>query len=487
MEDNNKRALNILIVEDDLVNSKLLQGMLCKTVLFVDEVKSAASLGAALELLDENQFDVVLLDLNLPDSKGIDTLITINRRHPDVAIVVITGEYDDEIGLKAITSGAQEYLTRGRYDTYLLGKSISYALERRRAGEKIKNLAKFPSEDPSPVLRISKDYEILYANDSSWPILGAWKCKQGQYLSGAERKLIEKVFHSGKTFTFDLNCGDIIFSVTIVPVTECGYVNVYALDITELRLSKMNLKQAREQAEAKSLFISTVSHELQTPLVCMKESVAIILDELIGEINEEQRKTLDITQRNIDRLARLIGGVLDFQKLGAGKTKFNMQENDINEVARDIYETMSPPASGVKLDFFLELDENLPKAVFDRDKIMQVLTNIVSNALKFTENGSVTIATTRKKNAVQISVSDTGPGIKQEDIAKIFDEFEQVFDSNERKTGGVGLGLAIVRKIIEEHNGNIQVQSEVGIGTKFIVSIPIQQEVMPLHSAVTYT
>ena len=126
--------------------------------------------------------------------------------------------------------------------------------------------------------------------------------------------------------------------------------------------------------------------------------------------------------------------------------------------------------------FFLELDKNLPKAVFDRDKIIQVLTNIVGNALKFTENGSVTIVTTSEKNAVQVSVSDTGSGIKQEDTAKIFDEFEQVFDRNERKTGGVGLGLAIVKRIIEGHNGNIQVQSEVGVGTRFIVSFPIQQE-----------
>ena len=129
------QALRILIVEDEAVNSKLLQGMLSKSELAIDEVKSTESFAAALALLQENDYDVVLLDLNLPDSQGMDTLISLSAKHPQAAIVVITGQYDDKIGLKAITNGAQEYLVKGRYDTYLLNKSIFYALERKQSGK----------------------------------------------------------------------------------------------------------------------------------------------------------------------------------------------------------------------------------------------------------------------------------------------------------------------------------------------------------------
>jgi len=235
-------------------------------------------------------------------------------------------------------------------------------------------------------------------------------------------------------------------------------------------------RKIKEAVEAKSEFLSIVSHELRTPLTAMKESVAIVLDGMAGEINDEQKSCLDIAKRNIDRLSRLINNVLDVQRLEAGKMKFDMKISDINEVAEQVYKTMSSPAKEKGIDLILELDGKLPKVKFDVDRITQVLTNLVNNAFKFTEKGSVIIKTGREENAVQVSVSDSGCGIKQQDMPKLFKKFEQLADSGERKTGGTGLGLAICKEIIEEHKGDIWAKSEMDKGSTFRFVLPIKEK-----------
>jgi signal transduction histidine kinase len=238
--------------------------------------------------------------------------------------------------------------------------------------------------------------------------------------------------------------------------------------LRELKESNEKLKEA---AKAKSAFTSMVSHELRTPLGALKESVSQILEGILGPISEGQKNFLEIAKRNVDRLARLINEVLDFQTLETGKMVFKMQDNDINEVVKETKETMNIVAKEKGLDFTLNLDENLPKVRFDRDKISQVLTNIVNNSLKLTEKGSVTITTSRGENIIQVSVKDTGPGIKEEDMPRLFQQYEQL----ERKVGGTGLGLAISLEIIKAHNGKIWAESKFGQGTTMHFLLPIEE------------
>ncbi|MFC1677324.1 ATP-binding protein [Planctomycetota bacterium] len=352
---------------------------------------------------------------------------------------------------------------------------LSEAITYKHIEEEIKNLAKFPTEDPNPVLRISADCKITYANNASTPILKAWKCREGQSLQPPQSKLVKEVLNLGKSATFEFNCQDQLFSVTMAPVVESGYVNVYGLDITELKLSKETLKQVREQTDKKNQFVSIVSHELRTPLTSMKGSVDILLNKAVGEINDKQENLLDITKRNIDRLNRLINDVLDFQKLEANKTKFDMQKNDMNEIVKEIKETISPLVNEEELKVVTKLDETLPKVYFDRNSIIQVLTNLVDNAFKFTDKGSIKITTNKSDNTIRVSVEDTGIGIKKEDLPKLFNEFEQLSDVNNRKTGGTGLGLAICREIIKEHEGKIWAESEFGQGTCISFTLPIRE------------
>jgi len=241
-------------------------------------------------------------------------------------------------------------------------------------------------------------------------------------------------------------------------------------DITERKKAEEKLK---ETMKMKSEFTSMVSHELRTPLTAIKEGIALVLDDLAGKINEEQKELLGISKKNVDRLTRLINNVLDFQKLDSGKMNFNLKPNDINQIANDVYEIMVSPAKNLGLDLLLELDSSLPRCSFDSDKITQVLTNLVNNAMKFTEKGNIIIKTSKKNGTIHVSVSDTGCGIKKKDLSSVFGRFEQLSTGGERKTGGTGLGLAISKEIIEQHGGMIWVESKPGKSSKFTFTLPI--------------
>lgn len=276
------------------------------------------------------------------------------------------------------------------------------------------------------------------------------------------------------TLLIDDKKTDVWLEVDAEPVVLDGKKCVIvAIDnITERKKSEKEMKEA---VEMKTRFISTASHELRTPLTSIKEGINLVYSEITGSLNNDQKEFLGIAKRNVDRLARLINDVLDFQKMTAGKMAFNIESASINETVRFVEETMRPLTKEKGLDFIIELDDAIPFVDFDKDKIIQVLTNLVSNAVKFTETGSIKITTSRGDNNVIIAVKDSGGGIKQEDMHKLFVEFEQLATKDsDRKVGGTGLGLAISKKIVESHGGRIWVESEYGKGTTFYFELPME-------------
>ncbi|MFZ5801832.1 MAG: PAS domain S-box protein [Candidatus Omnitrophota bacterium] len=242
-------------------------------------------------------------------------------------------------------------------------------------------------------------------------------------------------------------------------------IQVIFRDITE--------RKRREEIEVKSRFVSTVSHELRTPLHTIKEGVKVILDGDVGGITEEQEEFLRITYRNIERLSRLINNVLDFQKMESGHLQLNRDRYFINEVAQEVWSMILVMVRNEGPEIELHLTEDLPQALFDRDRIMQVMINLLDNAVKYTRKGKVTLSTWRNENEVIVSVSDTGCGIAQEDLPKLFQFFSRVGEKQKHKAGGTGLGLAISKNIVEEHGGRIWVESKPGKGSTFSFALPL--------------
>jgi len=235
-------------------------------------------------------------------------------------------------------------------------------------------------------------------------------------------------------------------------------------------------KKLEDAVKIKSDFTSMVSHELRTPLTAIKEGISIVLDGTTGRISGEQKDFLETAKRNVDRLARLINDILDFQKLESGKFEFRMLENDINTAVLEVRKQMLSAAKAKNLTIDVKLDKSLPKLKFDYDRILQVLANIVSNSIKFTEIGGITITTRKdaKDNAARVSVKDTGPGIGKKDLPRMFQRFEQLKTGKDRKTGGTGLGLAISKEIINRQRGKIWVESKLGRGATFHFILPLK-------------
>ena len=241
----------------------------------------------------------------------------------------------------------------------------------------------------------------------------------------------------------------------------------FAKDVTEHKY--------KESLEIKAELIQMVSHELRTPIHSVKEGLSIILEGLTGEITAEQKEVLNISKRCVDRLVRLVNDVLAFHKMEAGVIEFHMKKENVNKLLEEAALAMRPLVENKNLILKLELQPHLPHPELDRDKILQVLTNLIQNSIKFTLQGEITLVTAATPEGIKVSVKDTGIGVQQKDIPKLFRKFGQLESAKLVAPGGTGLGLAISKKIVEQHHGQIEIESEFKKGSTFSFVLPLVQ------------
>jgi len=512
----------ILLIEDDKIDQRAFEWLIKEENLPYD-CTVARSILEARSALSYERFDIIVTDYLFADGTAFDIFDLIK----DTPIIVTTGAGDEETAVKAIKAGACDYLIKDPARNYLkaIPTIVENAIKHKKLEEileqKQKNLEAIFDAVPVGMLLIDQNLIVKRINDTirqtvrrdfsqiiNRPIGNALCCVNSTYdekgcgyspacQSCLLRQALERALSSGQSVqkieiqpTFKVanegsrqagsqegsrQAGSQItpwLSISAEPVVIDGrkHVVIAIDDITDRKKAEEKLK---ETMEIKSQFISTVSHELRTPLGCMKEGIAIVLDGLVGQINDQQRKFLDIAKRNVDRLAVLVNNVLDFQELSADKVRLDIQAHDISEVVEEAYQTMAVAAKNKGIDFSLELEDSLPKARFDSAKIIQVLTNLINNAIKFTpQGGKVCLYAGTQGQDMVIRVSDTGMGIPEEALPKIFDRFYRVHRPG-KEIQGTGLGLSIVNKIVTMHGGRIEVESEVDKGTTFIVFLPL--------------
>jgi PAS domain S-box-containing protein len=247
-----------------------------------------------------------------------------------------------------------------------------------------------------------------------------------------------------------------------------------AKDISEKKRVERRLK---ELDKMKSDFVSNVSHELRTPLTSIKGSVDNMLDGLTGALNEKQVRYLARIKSNTDRLSRLINDLLDLSRIESGRIEVRPTTLPLTALAEEVAEQLKPLAAEKLIRIELPSSDRQVTAWADRDKVTQVLMNLIGNAVKFTpQAGKVTVVLEKNGNDyVQISVADTGPGISPEERNKIFSKFYQVAAIDKQRPRGSGLGLAISKALVEMQGGKIWVESEIGEGTTFYFTLPAQQ------------
>ncbi|TME27328.1 MAG: HAMP domain-containing protein [Chloroflexi bacterium] len=241
--------------------------------------------------------------------------------------------------------------------------------------------------------------------------------------------------------------------------------------VSELRVNNLQLERANR---LKSEFLASVSHELRTPMNAIIGYTKLMLDGLDGDLTAQQQTDLFRVAQAADNLLGLINGLLDLAKIEAGKMELNVEEVNMIEVAGEALELVRPHADEKGLAVRSSIPLSLPTVWADRARVRQVLANMLANAVKFTERGSVTVTAAAAEGWVTISVVDTGVGISPEAQAYVFDEFRQADSSTTRRYGGTGLGLAISKRLVTLHGGRIWVDSEVGRGSTFHFTLPIR-------------
>ena len=217
-----------------------------------------------------------------------------------------------------------------------------------------------------------------------------------------------------------------------------------------------------------------MSHELRTPLNAILGYIELILDEIFGEVPDDIRDSLERAQKSGHHLLGLINDVLDLSKIEAGQLSLSITEYSMNEVVQTVLASMESLATEKRLALKATLAADLPTGEGDVRRITQVLTNLVGNAIKFSEAGEVRVHVTAADDSFMVSVADSGPGVADSDQRRIFEEFYQVDNSSTRKKGGTGLGLSIAKRIVELHGGRIGLHSSPGKGSTFWFTLPVR-------------
>ena len=238
----------------------------------------------------------------------------------------------------------------------------------------------------------------------------------------------------------------------------------------ELSETNAELMQA---SRLKSQFLASMSHELRTPLNSIIGFSKVLLNRFDGELTERQETYIRSVHNSGAHLLQLINGILDFSRIEAGKLEMISEEVDLHELIDECIESSMPLARGKQMKVEKNVPLELPSLSGDRTKIKQILLNLLSNAIKFTGQGRVLVSVAAEPEAIRVSVADTGIGIREDDLARLFEPFQQLDNPVVRSAGGTGLGLAISKKFVELHGGRIWAESRENQGSTFHFTIPL--------------
>lgn len=483
----NEQTVRTLLIEDDAEDALLLARLLAREEGPHLNHEREATLAAGLARLAKGGVDVVLLDLMLPDSRGLETASTVLARFPNVALLVLTGMSDESLGLKAVRMGAQDYVVKGSVDARALKRAIAYALNRHRAAAGLRSIIDRSADGMAVV---DSAGAVRYLNPAATALLG-----------GDERALV------GRPFPYPLP-SDGVCEVVLpaAPETRVAELRVTGIDwddvparlatlrdITDLRRVadlKAEVKEQRRMDKLKNELMSAISHEMRSPLTVIKAANINMKDGSTGPLNAEQSTMVLLQHKNILRLQKILDHILDLSRLESGRAVIRPSRVEVGplvaEVARG-YQLLADER-GVRID--VEAAGSLPPVYADPDLLAQVLGNLLDNAVRFTSSrirvevealsGVQTAQASRSggpmladRGCLRFCVSDDGRGIPPERVGDIFKRFVQV----DRPAGGedykgTGLGLAICKEIVERQGGRIWAEGG-GPGARFYFTLPL--------------
>ena len=473
----------VLVVDDE---KRIRDG--CNTMLTEEgfSVVTAESGDLGLNMLTKEHYDIVLLDLMMPGLSGLEVLEQIGTSHPDTVIIVITGYATLEHAIEAMKKGAFDFIPKP-FSPQELRVVIKKAMEHIRTLHDIttekSRMRALINHLPGGVMATDKEGTIALANPSFLRMVGCrtsdiigklmneivaneeFNKMIGQALTMPEEEFVElaQEFNHGSLSRDE----EAVIGVQCIPFRDRLGRNLGTVTVLH------DITTQKKMEQLKSDFVSMVAHEIQSPMNSVLMQVKLLLKGRVGEVNKEQTQLLERISEKIKGLSTLASELLDLAKIEAGLVIQEKQKLEVAEILRDqvVFYNENARARGItlKIDKLPELSSILG----NRYNIEEVVSNLINNAIRYTpEGGSIVVSAHMEKGYVCIQVSDTGFGIPQNELERIFDRFYRIKNEETRFITGTGLGLSIVKSIVDAHNGMIQVESELGRGSSFSVCLP---------------
>lgn len=504
-------SFRVLLVEDSPLDAKLVTSLLEAVPSPQFRVHRAEQLRTAVELLSKQPFDVVLLDLMMPDCNGLEGLERLSAYTTDLPVIVLTGVTDEGVALEALRRGAEDYLVKDvAISDSLLVRSIRYSVERKRAELEIRRLnteleervarrtaqLRASEERYRNVVEGQTELIVRWLPDGTHTFVNEAYCR---YFNKTSEDLLGKSFFPWMSSDDERAAlQNRVASITVEhPVahgehkgvgldgetrwqrwTERGIfdetgklieLQSVGQDVTEQKLTEGALRRAERLASIGTM-AAGIAHEINNPIAAaLNAAEAAMRFKDDPEAKHLLERCLDNVVRSAHRCRLIVENVLKF----ARQEPTERSLVDINSVVRDAKVSALPHAERENATIDLQLANDLPPVWINELEIEQVLTNLIDNASRSAEGPiQVIVRTARIKEGIRISVADNGPGMDVEQRQRAFDPFY----STRQKQGGTGLGLSIAHGIVQSHGGKIEIAGEPGQGTTIIVDLPIQSE-----------
>jgi len=477
----------ILVVDDEV---RIREG--CREILSQKGFKVATtdSGKTGLEMIAREHFDIILLDLMMPEISGLDVLPEVKSSHPDTVVIVITGYATVEHSIEAMKAGAFDFIPKP-FSPEQLKVVVSKAIEHTRA---LKDIAKEKSRMRGLINRLSdgvmatdNQQQVVLANPTFLNMIN----RPGEKVIGRPvqsfvestelLEMIAEALSMPRDTSGDLvreiqrdaddDMEEVVFNAHCAPFRDRTGLNLGTITVLN------DITTLKKRDRMKSDFVSMVSHEIRSPMNSVLMQLKVIMDGLAGDVSEKQNEILGRATKKINSLVEMASELLDLATIESGLITLEKEAVQFNDLLEEQRRFHLESAAARNISIHFEAQPDLPVVSANRRNMEEVVSNLITNAIKYSPEGAVIeLTATMENNYLCVCVKDNGLGMSAEDLERVFDRFYRIKNEHTRFITGTGLGLPIVKKIVQAHKGSVQVESTPGQGSLFRVYLPHMTE-----------